>query len=109
MTSDNKEGFSLSRILFVYEQLGRDLVAFHEAKICVQIRVDDAAQVGWQLDKWVGADATLGSLLLAIEHLERRREYYGDLINKLQSGELHNTDTAEEAAEALSVSTGGMS
>lgn len=93
--------YSLKALVYTFEQLGLDWVAFAEAKIRVEQRIAAAATEGWRFNEWAGTDAVLGSLMLSLEHIERRREYYGDLINRVQAGEIENTDPDDEESRLV--------
>jgi hypothetical protein len=108
-TRSESDAYSLKLLVHTFEQLGRDWVSLAEAKIRVEARIAEASEAGWRFNEWAGTDAVLGSLMLAMEHIERRREYYGDLINKVQAGEIENTDD-DVADEGLPVrGSGGCS
>lgn len=98
---------SLSLLEGTLKELGQDWQAFQEAKLLVEARVREAQESGWRLGEWAGTDAVLGSLLLAIEHIERRREHYADLVARVHSGEIANAD--QPARPTLSVVPGGRS
>lgn len=88
--------YSLSDLEKEKEELCRDLSAFLSAYDIMRNRVLVSAESSPDrqpsLHTWSGTRAVVGSMELAIHAIERAIEGYKELIERVRSGEIENTD-----------------
>jgi hypothetical protein len=99
---------SLFKLLEERGELQKDLLAFKGAFDVVRRRIDGSLNSPRSyppLYKWSGTRAVVGSLEMAIQHIERNIEEYGMAINAVRAGEIENSD--EEGKPNLGVIEGG--
>lgn len=93
MSSDS---LSLTSLCREREELRKDLIAWTRAydTLCTRVRESAEAEPRTPpLHQWSGSRAVLGSLELSMHAIERTIDEYGSLINKIESGEIPNSDT----------------
>jgi hypothetical protein len=89
-------GFSLSALELELDELRKDLTAFGSAYAALCQRVQESNEVvpprRPELHTWSGTRSVVGGLEMAIHSIERTIVEYGELINKVRSGEVSNLD-----------------
>jgi len=93
------EGFSLKMTEREFSELQKDLEAFTVGYDAVRRRIQECLELdpprSPQLHDWSGTSAVLGSLELSIHAIERTISGYREILEKLRSGEIPNTDPPE--------------
>ena len=71
-----------------------DLLAFKKAYDCIHQRVQEVKDEGrfLKLADWSGTGAVMNSLDLVIHALERTHEEMGDILIRIDEGEIPNID-----------------
>ncbi len=91
-----EQTLSLMELKYEYEELKKDLYAFKSSYDTVTRRIRESAEQprirNPQLHEWSGSRAVCGALELSIHAVERAMAGYMDLILKVQSGEIRNSD-----------------
>jgi len=86
----------VSRRLLVEEmdECELDLLAFRKSYDCIHLRVSAVKDEGrfLKLVDWSGTGAVMNSLDLAIHALERTYEEMGDILVRVDEGEIPNLD-----------------
>jgi hypothetical protein len=81
------------------EELRKDFVAFSKAYDIVRHRLLESSEAdpgrGAALERWSGTWACIGSLELTSKTIENKILGINDLIEKIQSGEIQNSDQPE--------------
>lgn len=88
------EGISRRLVLLELREHQADLQAFQGAYSCIHKRVQevkDESQL-MKLVNWSGTSAVMGSLELSIHAIEHVVEELQQLLQRLDMGEIHNTD-----------------
>lgn len=92
----SRETYSLSALERERDELRRDYRAFGQAYEVMRSRLLESSEVTParhpELHTWSGTRAVVGSLEMAIHAVERTIIEYGELINKIHSGEADNSD-----------------
>jgi len=90
------QSLSLKELIREREELRKDLIAWTQAYdiLCKRVRESSELETPRNppLHVWSGSRAVLGSLELTIHAIERTIEEHGELIRRVQSGEIANKD-----------------
>lgn len=99
---------SLTHLREEKRELQKDLMAFKRSFDVVRNRIDESLNSSRSfppLHKWSGTRAVVGSLEMAIQHIERTIEEHSHAIHLIQVGEIENAD--DEEKPVLGVIEGG--
>lgn len=90
------QALSLRELTSEREELRKDLIAWKQSYDILRRRIRESSELETPrsppLEQWSGSRAVMGSLEMSIHAIERTVEEYGVLINKVQSGEIENSD-----------------
>src|SRR5580698_9791594 len=91
------EKYSLSALEKEREELRKDYRAFGNSYEILRARLLESSETvpvrHPELHTWSGTRAVMGSLEMSIHAIERTIIEYGELIRKVSSGEIENTDS----------------
>jgi hypothetical protein len=107
VSTEETPPLSLTELRAEYTELKKDFIAFTTAYDTVCRRIRESTEIvrlrNPQLHVWSGSRAVCGSLELAVHAIERAMAGYMDLILKVETGEIRNSDKP-----SLTVVDGGI-
>jgi len=93
-----KQRLSLSSIQQEFEELQKDREAFVRSLDIMRSRVDESLNSTRSyppLHKWSGARAVIGSLEMAVSHIERNLSEYSEAIRMIREGVIEDADDSD--------------